>query len=98
MNSNPLTLETLAVRVTALELESTRNKEAHEKIYSRVEELENGHAVTDSNLKNIENLCNEIRADVKELKEKPAKRYDGLVSAVMQWAIIGLLSASIIFK
>lgn len=98
MNSAPLTLETLAVRVTALEQTASKNSLTHGELYARIEAVEKGQAVINSNLSNIEKLCNEICSDVKELKEKPAKRYDGLVSAVMQWAIIGLLSASIILK
>lgn len=88
MNSAPLTLETLAVRVTALEHTSERNSEDHGKIYARVEAVEQGQAVVNNNMNNIITVCNEIKQDVKELKEKPAKRWDSLVLAVLQWAVI----------
>lgn len=88
MNSAPLTLETLAVRVTALEHTAERNSEDHGKIYARVEAVEQGQAVVNNNMNNIITVCNEIKQDVKELKEKPVKRWDSLVLAVLQWAVI----------
>ena len=72
MDRAPVTLETLAVRMAA---------------------VEQGQAVIQTNLANITTVCNEIKADVKDIKDKPAKRYDGLVNAVLQWAVIALLSA-----
>ena len=88
MNSAPLTLETLAVRVTALEHTAERNSEDYGKIYTRVEAVEQGQAVVNNNMNNIIIVCNEIKQDVKELKEKPVKRWDSLVLAVLQWAVI----------
>lgn len=91
MNSAPLTLETLAVRVTALEHTAERNSEDHGKIYARVEAVEQGQAVVNNNMNNIITVCNEIKQDVKELKEKPVKRYDSLINSVVQWAVIAAL-------
>lgn len=98
MNSIPPTLDTLAVRITALEQTATRNSEAHGALYARIEAVEKGQAVINTNLKNIEDMCKEISADVKEMKEKPAKRYDTLVTAVLQGILLAALSAAVIFK
>lgn len=98
MNSLPLTMEGLATRITVLEQESKENHESHGKIYARLEAVENGHAVLDSSLKSLKSLCEEIRADVKELKEKPAKRWDMIVSETIKWLVLAALGAMVIFK
>ena len=93
MDRAPVTLETLAVRMAAVEQAIQKNSEDHGKIYARLEHGEQGQAVIQTNLANITTVCNEIKADVKDIKDKPAQRYDGLVNAVLQWAVIALLSA-----
>lgn len=93
MDRAPVTLETLAVRMAAAEQSIQKNSEDHGKIYARLEQEEQGRAVIQTNLANLTTVCNEIKVDVKDIKDKPAKRYDGLVNAVLQWAVIALLSA-----
>lgn len=98
MNSAPLTLESLAVRVTSLEHSAEKNSVDHGKIYGRIEAVENGHAILDANLQNVKSLCEEIRSDVKELKEKPAKRWDMVINEAVKWIVIAALGAMVIFK
>ena len=98
MNSTPLTLESLAVRVTALEKSASDNHESHGAIYARIEAVEKGHAILDNSLANIWTVLKEIQADVKELKDKPAKRWDLIVSESLKWLIIAALGAMVIFK
>lgn len=98
MNSTPLTLETLAVRVTALEKTASENHEAHGAIYARIEAVEKGHAVLDTSLTNIWTVLKEIQADLKELKEKPGKRWDMVVSEAIKWVALAALGAMIVFK
>ena len=98
MNTAPITLESLAVRVTALENTAKQNHETHGEIYARIETVEKGHAILDTNLANIWKVLNEISADVKEMKARPARRYDKAVDTIVQWLIVGLLAAAIVFK
>lgn len=98
MNSTPLTLESLAVRVTALENTAKENHESHGEIYARIEAVEKGHVALDTSLNNIWNVLKEIQADVKEMKARPTKRYDKAVDAVVQWLIVGVLAAVVVFK
>ena len=98
MNSTPLTVETLAVRVTALEKTAAENHESHGAIYARIEGLEKGHAVLDTNLANIWKVLTEIQKDLKDLKERPAKRWDMVVSEAVKWFIIAALGAMVIFE
>lgn len=92
------TVETLAVRVKNLEDANVRSSEARGKIYARLEAVESGQAAISTDLSNIEKVCNEIKEDVKDLKERPAKRYEGVVNAVLQWAILALIGGLTIFK
>lgn len=98
MNSTPLTLEALAVRVTALENTASENHEAHGAIYARIEAVEKGHAVLDTSLTNIWTVLKEIQADLKELKEKPGKRWDMVVSESIKWVALAALGAMVVFK
>lgn len=98
INSTPITLESLAARVTALEKTANENHESHGKIYTRLESLENGHAILDTNLTNIWSVLKEIQADLKELKERPAKRWDMVVNETVKWVVIAALGAIVIFK
>lgn len=98
MNSNPPTLESLAVRITSLEGTAKENHESHGEIYARITALEKGHAVLDNSLTNIWQVLKEIQADVKEMKARPGKRYDKVVEIVVQWLIVGILGAAVIFK
>ena len=40
----------------------------------------------------------QIQADLKELKEKPGKRWESIVGAVLQWAVLAILAAVMVFK
>lgn len=98
MNSTPITMESLAVRVTALENTAKENHESHGEIYARLEGLEKGHAVLDTSLNNIWTVLKEIQADVKEMKARPTKRYDKAIDTIVQWLIVGILAAAVVFK
>lgn len=98
MNSTPLTLEALAVRVTSLEKTASENHEAHGSIYARLEAVEKGHAVLDTSLTNIWTVLKEIQADLKELKARPVKRFDKTIDVVLQWLIVAILAAVVVFK
>lgn len=98
LNSAPITLESIAVRVTALENTAKQNHESHGEIYARIEAVEKGHAVLDTSLTNIWTVLKEIQADVKEMKARPTKRYDKAVDTVVQWLIVGILAAAVVFK
>lgn len=98
MNSNPPTLESLAVRITSLEGTAKENHESHGEIYARLASLEKGYAVLDNSLTNIWQVLKEIQADVKEMKARPGKKYDKAVEVIVQWLIVGILGAAVIFK
>ncbi|MGM9917616.1 hypothetical protein [Anaerotignum sp.] len=60
----------------------------------QMEKLTNAVTALKTNQENLEEDVGEIKADVKKLVEKPAKRWDGVVDkglAVIVGAIVGFL-------
>lgn len=87
------TIETLSVRVHALESKAEKNSQDHGQLYARIEAAEKGQGIIQADLRNIQTLCNEIKADVKDLKDRPAKRWDGLANSIIQWVALALIGA-----
>lgn len=81
--------ESIEARVKALEDDSERNRTAHKEYYDRIRELEK---VSMLNRQMIDEL-QEIKTDVKELKEKPARRWENAVNIIMQALILAALAA-----
>lgn len=81
-------------RLTEVEARSKSNQRRIESLEKRQDNLEEltvtvkGLAIREEN---VENTVNEIKSDVKELTNKPAKRWDGIVTQ-----IIGLIVAAIV--
>lgn len=71
---------------------------AHEKIYDRLGSLERDVATLTTQYSNIIDRLATISADLNSLKEKPAKRYENLVNSVLQWLILAILGAVVVFK
>ena len=86
------------MRITALEQSAKENHESHGEIYARIESVERGYAILDTSLTNIWTVLKEIQADIKELKEKPAKRWDVIVSETIKWIVVAVLGALVMFK
>lgn len=98
MNSIPITTDTLAARVVTLEREMKEVREELQDHAARIEKNERGHDIVETELTSIRSLCAEIKADVKELKERPVKRYDTIATAIVQWLILAVLGAAVVFK
>lgn len=85
-------------RIAALEEDSKRNQSTHRDFFNRFEEIKVETAVTNRDMLNITSTLSEIRTDVKELKDKPAKRYDAIgmyiltsiVGAVLGFVLNGI--------
>lgn len=97
-NANAVGIAELKARVETLEREAKENAAAHEAFRERLEKIENGHGVLKQDLLYIQNLCSEIKDDVKTLKDRPAKRYESIISTVLQWLVVAILAAVVVFK
>lgn len=85
-------------RIRQLEVDSEHNQATHKEFFGRFEKLERENAVTDERYQQILCTMGEVKADVRELKEKPAKRWEQLVTTALQWLVLGLLALTMIFK
>lgn len=67
-----------------------RNSKDHKEFYNRLEDVEKDMVSSKSDREHINAKLDEIRTDVKSLTEKPAKRYEMIVTSILT-AIIGAL-------
>lgn len=74
------------------------NSRTHEKIYDRLGSLERDVATLTTQYSNIIDRLATISADLNAIKEKPAKRYENIVNSVMQWLVLAVLGAVVVFK
>ena len=76
----------------ALESEKEARSRAHEKIYDRLGELERGMATVTTQYTNIASQLATISADLNAIKEKPSKRWEAVVAALLT-GVVGYLLA-----
>lgn len=84
--------------VAQLKEDSKENLKAHKEILSKIETISKDNAIANERYQQILTAVNELKADAKELKEKPAKKWEQLMSIVLQWAVLGILTAAMILK
>lgn len=49
-------------------------------------------AVLNTKLQQIDDKLDELAADVRSLKEKPAKKWESISGAILQWVVTALLA------
>ena len=73
-------------------LDRQRNTETHREMFERVRQLEIEQAETKTQYGHIMETLGAIKADVSELKSKPAKRWEGIVDKIL-FGIVGAVLA-----
>ncbi len=66
-------------RIEALERDNERNKEAHKEFYAKFETSHTAVALIEARIGQIKADTEEIKESVRELKDKPGKRWESLV-------------------
>lgn len=79
-------------RIVALEEELDRNKASHKEFYEKLERSHTSVALIEQRLDQIKEDTAEIKNSVQTLKEKPAKRWDGIVDKAL-WALCAAVIA-----
>ncbi len=89
----------LLPRIAALEQDNAHNKEAHKEIYQKLDASHTSAAVIEEQLNQIKEDTEEIKASlqaernaVQELRDKPGKRWDGIVDKAI-WAFCAAVIA-----
>ena len=88
----------LTQKVLVLERESERNQETHKEFTTRLEEMNSARVRTDVQYTNILTKLEKLENAVEELKEKPAKRWETIVTTALQWLAVAVLAAVAVFK
>ena len=76
----------------ALETEKESRSRAHEKIFDRLGELERGMATVSTQYSNISDRLATISADLNAIKERPSKRWETVIAAIIT-GVVGFLLA-----
>jgi len=87
-------------RISALEKDGERNSTQHREFYNNFKDIAVKQEVSDNTMQNMFSVLSEIKNDVKELKEKPVKKWDN-ISTYTLTAIIGTILGyffSVVFK
>ena len=82
----------------SIEAMKEKSSRTNEKIYDRLGSLERDVATLTTQYSNIIDRLATISADLNAIKEKPAKRYESIVNSVLQWLILAVLGAVVVFK
>ncbi len=96
----PMSLEDQAVLLKEVEDRSKGNTRRIETLEQKVDNLSDVVSVLQAMQKDLEHLnksMDETQKDVKELKEKPAKRWEALVEKIL-WGIVGAVLTFLLAK
>lgn len=95
-----MTLEDQAVLLKEVEDRSKGNTRRIETLEKKVDNLSDVVSVLQAMQKDLEHLATDVKetkSDVKELKDKPGKRWEGVVEKVI-YAVVGAVVAFILAK
>ena len=95
-----MSLEDQAVLLKEVEDRSKGNTRRIESLEKKVDDLSDVVGVLQAMKKDLEYLAttvNETKNDVKELKEKPGKRWEALVEKII-WGVVGAVLTYILAK
>lgn len=95
-----MSLEDQAVLLKEVEDRSKESTRRIESLENKVDNLADVVGVLQAMQKDLEHLSKDVtetRADVKEMKEKPAKRWDALVEKIL-WGVVGAVLTFILAK
>lgn len=81
----------LSLRVDALERANEQHSDTHKEMYDRLRALEKENAVQNANYKAIEAKLDELTVMVKNLTEKPAKRWDSFGDKILWFLVEAVL-------
>ena len=80
-------------RIKLLEERMAKTEKCADRRRKEVEEITTNNAVQNNKLDTISSILEDIKIDIAELKEKPVKRWDTAVSAIVAAISSGLAGA-----
>jgi hypothetical protein len=70
-------------RLCAVESDLKRNSDQHKEFYNEIHRIDTAQAVSNRDYANILSTLAAIQSDLQAIKEKPAKRWDTIISSVI---------------
>lgn len=80
----------LKQRVYHLEQGQEDNKNAHTKIYGELKDIAKENTATEERYKQIMKNLEEIKEEIKNIKDKPSKRMDLIITAIISVLVSGI--------
>lgn len=91
----------LETRVTALEKDAERNSTQHREFYDKFSGIAVKQGILDNTLSTLVSSVNDLRDDIKSLKDEPSKNYNAIkmciATAIITAIVSGVISALITF-
>ncbi|MEG0913716.1 MAG: hypothetical protein RSG53_08925 [Oscillospiraceae bacterium] len=72
-----------------------KNSTSHQKFYDRIEDIGKKIAVSENQYATMLSMMSEIKADVGAIKEKPTKRWESVIAAIIA-AVVGVIMTLIL--
>ena len=88
----------LEQRLALLEKELARNAETHRNFFTRFEKMKEAQVRTDVQYANILTSLAKVEQGIEEVKGRPARRWETVISAALQWIVVAVLAAIIVLK
>ena len=82
--------EDFEFRLVALEEDSRRNQQTHKEFFARFESQGKDYTRVDAQYSSIMSTLSKLERTVEELKDKPAKRWDTVIVAIIT-AVVGVV-------
>lgn len=73
----------LVSRVEELERKMNKNHESHKELFTKLNESQLKRTILETKMDEITSTLKEIKRDIAELKQKPNKRWDAFVAALI---------------
>lgn len=78
-------------RIKTLEEKINKNSLDHKEFYGKFEEIHIENKETQINVNQIMKTINEIAIDVKDIKERPARRYSDIIKTIITVIVSGII-------
>ena len=85
-------------KVEDLEKDAERNQATHKDFFARFEQQREKNAITEERYAAILASITKIEKDVEEIKKAPAKRWDIIINSAVQWVVVAVLAAIVVFQ
>lgn len=89
---NAIALTALEARIISLEKDADRNSKQHSEFYAKFTAIAVAEGKRDTTLGQMSVTLQEIKDDVKSLKDKPTRRWELITNEAVKWGTLLVLA------